>query len=66
MCPDLSDPANGQIIYDGDTQAPFIVDTKATYSCAAGFVLQGPEERTCEGDTRNGVWSVMAPSCAGA
>ncbi len=65
MCPDLSDPANGQIVYDDDTQAPFMVNTTATYSCAVGFTLQGFDKRTCVGSSRNGMWSGTEPSCEG-
>ena len=59
---------NGQIDYASDDTAPFDVGTMATYSCDAGFELQGGDTvRTCMGDgsTRFGIWSGLTPTCVG-
>ena len=55
LCPDLTAPANGQVVVNGMTPG----DT-ATYSCDMGFELDGVETVTC-GD--NGAWSARPPVC---
>ncbi|XP_064384964.1 uncharacterized protein LOC135333878 isoform X2 [Halichondria panicea] len=66
-CPDLSDPANGQVTFATDTIVPYDFDTVATYSCDIGFGLSGDVMRTCGGDglSPNGVWSGTEPICGG-
>ena len=54
-CPVLSAPANGQV-----DAAVRIFGSVATYSCDAGFTLNGEATRTCGGE---GAWSGNAPSC---
>ena len=68
MCPDITDPANGQIVFVVDTVAPYDLATTATYSCDSGYGLMGGDTvRTCEenGGSVIGAWSGMAPSCGG-
>lgn len=56
-CTMLTIPENGRValigIHFGDT---------ATYSCLAGFDLQGTQLRTCGA---NGKWNLQAPVCIG-
>ena len=54
-CPDLTAPANGQVVVNGMTPG----DT-ATYSCDMGFELVGVDTVTCED---NGAWSSEPPVC---
>ena len=56
-CKVLQSPLNGRVIQTG-TQ----VGDMATYACLPGFVLRGPEIRTCEA---NGAWSLQEPTCVG-
>ncbi len=69
MCPDLSDPTNGRVTFLGDSIAPFILDTMATYSCEAGYGLNSTVPRTCvdESDETDpvGAWDGDAPTCSG-
>ena len=68
MCPDITDPANGQIVFASDNVAPFDLATTATYSCVSGYGLMGGDTvRTCmeNGGSVIGMWSGMAPSCGG-
>jgi len=55
MCPELTDPANGRVMWTGLTPG-----STATYSCDEGFVLNGTQIRTCQSD---GTWSDAAPTC---
>ena len=52
-CPDLSSPTNGVVNAD-------IVNKLATYSCSAGYNLNGFRLRTCD---TNGEWSGSVPTC---
>ena len=68
MCPDIADPANGQIVFATDNVALFDLATTATYSCYYGYGLMGGDTvRTCmeNGGSVIGMWSGMAPSCGG-
>ena len=67
MCPDLSDPSNGNIIYVNDTRAPFELGTQAMYTCDEGFVLAGNDvARVCmANEISEGVWSGEALACQG-
>ena len=57
VCPNLSNPGNGQVVQANDGNVP---GTVATYSCNAGYRLLGNADRPC-GST--GVWSGEAPTC---
>lgn len=53
-CPSLSEPSNGEVSSDGRIEG-----SKALYVCKKGFLLQGPRERTCIGDS----WDGTNPRC---
>ena len=55
MCPMLTDPADGQVVWTGLTP-----DSTATYTCDEGFELNGTQTRTCQSD---GTWSGDPPTC---
>ena len=55
LCPDLTTPANGQVVVNGTTPG----DT-AMYFCDMGFELEGAETLTCGDD---GLWSAGPPVC---
>ena len=55
-CPQLQNPANGQVSVSGTT-----VGSTATYTCNSGFVIEGESTRQCLG---SGQWSGQAPTCA--
>ena len=67
MCPPL--PAiiiNGMISYSPDVTSDYDLGTEATYTCEAGFYLEGNEVRVCmddDGMDAIGVWSGQEPSC---
>ena len=66
MCPDLPDPANGQIMYATDTTPEFEFETTATYVCNPEYgLLEGNGIRTCGGDgsTYRGIWEGEVPVC---
>ncbi len=66
MCEDISDPENGNIVFETDTTATFDVLTKATYSCDPGYSLQGSDVvRNCTGNVNNplGTFDGVAPTC---
>lgn len=66
MCPDLSDPVNGNIVFKVDTTAFFEFGTTATYVCNPGFGITGESPvRTCDGDhtSTTGAWTETAPTC---
>lgn len=70
LCPDIPDPANGQILFSGNMIAPFELRTVATYSCDPGYGLMAmmdTTERTCEDLDSDivGEWSATPPSCEG-
>ncbi|CAI8000473.1 Sushi, von Willebrand factor type A, EGF and pentraxin domain-containing protein 1, partial [Geodia barretti] len=54
-CPDLPDPANGEVTLSGIT-----FDSTATYRCVVGFGLVGVSVRYCQADS---TWSGQAPTC---
>ena len=54
-CDGLRDPVNGRVSVTGTD-----FGSQATYSCLSGFLLDGPEFRTC---TADGTWSLTAPVC---
>ena len=59
LCPELTAPANGNVTVTGQS-----VGDTATYSCDAGFVLDGNASRTCTMlDPDASDWSLMAPVC---
>ena len=55
MCPTLSPPTNGSVDFEAQG-----VGSKARYSCIEGFVLEGPQSRSCQ---TNGAWSGREPTC---
>ena len=55
MCPDLSDPENGEVTVNGHR-----TDHTAVYSCNDGFKLVGHKIRTCLRISR---WSGEEPVC---
>ncbi len=61
VCPPLLVIINGMICYSPDD-----LGTEATYTCEAGFYLEGNEVRVCmddDGMDTIGVWSGQEPSC---
>ena len=60
-CPDLSNPQNGQVMVDDDSN---IQGANATYSCNIGFELVGNSERVCQNTGGSiGDWSGSDPTC---
>ena len=57
QCPDLDDPANGEVMVSGMSPG----DT-ATYTCDSGFELVGADTLTCGND---GQWSPAPSICRG-
>ena len=59
--------ANGDIRYSLDMMTGrFKLQTMATHTCNADYVLNGPEIRICtpgDGTSTMGVWSERAPTC---
>ncbi|CAF0868249.1 unnamed protein product [Adineta ricciae] len=45
-CPFLAPPDHGRIVYSNENK----FGSRATYECEAGFVLEGPKHRHCQGD----------------
>ena len=65
-CSPLSTITNGTISYSPDVTPDHDLGTKATYTCEAGFYLEGSEVRVCmddEGMDTIGVWSGQEPNC---
>ena len=66
MCPPLPAITNGIISYSPDVPPDYDLGTEATYTCEAGFYLEGNEVRVCmddDGMDAIGVWSGQEPSC---
>ncbi len=56
------------ISYSPDVTPDYNLGTKATYTCEAGFYLEGNEVQVCmddDGMEAIGVWSGSAPVCQG-
>ncbi len=54
------------ISYSLDVTSDYDLGTNATYTCEAGFFLEGDEVRTCmddDGMDAIGVWSGQEPIC---
>ena len=68
-CPHLPNPTNGRVASSTDSQAPFALNTTATYICNEGYVLSGSSTRTCNSSANNtnpeGNWSGSASTCEG-
>ena len=68
-CPTLTAPSNGQVSYPTDMSSPFEIGTVATFSCDAGFSLNGTTATlTCADDDQAdtiGTWGGTEPSCLG-
>ncbi|XP_064386053.1 sushi, von Willebrand factor type A, EGF and pentraxin domain-containing protein 1-like [Halichondria panicea] len=65
-CPPLLTITNGMISYFPDVTSDYDLGTEATYTCEAGFYLEGNEVRVCmddDGMDTIGVWSGQEPSC---
>lgn len=54
-CPQLEDPANGQVSITGT-----VVNSTATYTCNQGYVVTRGATRQC---LESGQWSGQAPTC---
>ncbi len=67
MCPVLTAPTNGIIMYTEIPSGSLGFMEMATYSCNAGFGLSGGDPvRTCEGAAgSSGDWTGTAPTCEG-
>ncbi len=66
MCPPLPAITNGMISYSPDVTTDYDLGTNATYTCEAGFYLEGNEVQMCmddDGMDAIGVWSGQEPSC---
>ena len=66
MCPPLPTITNGTISYSPDVTSDYDLGTIATYTCEAGFYLEGNEVRVCMDDDGMdviGLWSGQEPSC---
>lgn len=57
VCPELSEPENGDIKYSA---MPTVYNSVAEYNCTSGHMLDGNQERVCQSD---GTWSGISPSC---
>ena len=68
-CPALTAPPNGQVSYTTDMSSPFDIGTVATFSCDAGFSLDGSNALlTCADDDQAdtiGTWGGTESSCLG-
>ena len=68
-CPTLTAPSNGQVSYTTDLSSRFDIGTVATFSCDAGFSLNGTTTTlTCADDDQAdtiGTWRGTEPSCLG-
>ena len=65
-CPPLPTITNGMISYSPDVTPDYDLGTEATYTCEAGFYLEGNEVRVCmddDGMDAIGGWSGREPSC---
>ena len=65
-CPPLPTITNVTISYSPDVTSDYDLGTEATYTCEAGFYLEGNEVRVCmddDGMDTIGVWSGQEASC---
>ena len=65
-CPPLPTITNGMISYSPDVTPDYDLGTNATYTCEAGFYLEGNQVQMCvdaDGMDAIGVWSGQEPSC---
>ena len=67
VCPVLTAPENGDIIYSEESSSSLGFMETATYSCNIGFGLTGGDTvRTCVGAAgSSGEWTGIAPICQG-
>ena len=65
VCPALTAPTNGQVSYD--MTSPYQIGTEATFTCNAGFSLNGAVDMlTCADDDQSdtvGTWGGTEPTC---
>ena len=63
-CPALTAPMNGQVSYATDMTSPYEIGTVATFTCNAGFSLDGAADTlTCADDDQLdtvGTWGMWA------
>ena len=69
-CPALTSDSNGRLLYSSvDQTGPFAIGTVATFSCNAGYSLNGAlATLTCaddDGADNIGTWGGSEPACAG-
>ena len=66
-CPALTAPMNGQVSYATDMTSPYEIGTVATFTCNAGFSLDGAADTlTCADDDQLdtvGTWGGTEPTC---
>ena len=66
-CPALTAPMNGQVSYATDMTSPYEIGTVATFTCNAGFSLDGAADTlTCADDDQIdtvGTWGGTEPTC---
>ncbi len=65
-CSPVPTITNGMISYSPDDIPDYNLGTEATYTCEAGFYLEGSEVRVCmddDGMDTIGVWSGQQASC---
>ena len=65
-CPALTAPMNGQVSYAMDMTSPYEIGTVATFTCNAGFSLDGANMLTCADDDQLdtvGTWGGTEPTC---
>ncbi|XP_064386406.1 uncharacterized protein LOC135334956 isoform X2 [Halichondria panicea] len=63
-CPALT-LLNGDMITYNMNTSPIPVDTVATHTCSATFVLSGDATRTCTNSASGGIWSGSMLTCSG-
>ena len=54
----MNDVVNAQISYSNENR---IVGSLVRYQCDTGYMIEGPETRTCLAD---GTWSLTDPTCS--
>jgi len=62
VCPNLTNPENGQVVQLLDGNVP---GTVANYSCDAGYNILGNVTRDCVGMGLEAMWTGEAPICRG-
>ncbi|KAM9761548.1 sushi, von Willebrand factor type A, EGF and pentraxin domain-containing protein 1-like [Menidia menidia] len=60
QCPALQNIKNGFISCDGDNESRFTYGKSCSFSCAPGFLLEGPSSISCSSAAE---WSEQIPRC---